>query len=490
MSIIQQMPQGPSRRRLAGNRRGQALPLMAVSIMAIFGLTGLVFDVGFINVYQKKLNAATQAAAFAGAYAMNQNGATTTTVTTAVQNFGADITKGTHLNSGTNLPSVTLNAPVFSCLNTVKNTFGVACTGPSSSNALVVTQTMSVPLTFARLFGFSTANLSATATAAMRGGNLAGTAAAPYSVAFVLDGTQSMNTTDSNCGDSRLNCALGGFQQMLLSLDPCSTSLATCGTVTSGNVVSPLDRVALFSFPPVTTATVAQDSNCGTTNPTTSAYATPFPSTSTYQIVGFSSDYRASDTATILSTTSPLVTASSFTGTTTNPNNGAPNCTGMSAVGVYGSYLAQAITQTQATLAAQKTSYPAITPIMLILSDGDYGTTEANLPGSSKTSGTYISSVQQCAQAVTAAKAATTAGTIVVSIAYGALLSGCSTDTNPTITPCQTMTNMATSAAYFFSDNANGCTSSANSGLTGLKNIFRSISGLLTVPKIIPNGTT
>ncbi len=88
----------------------------------------------------------------------------------------------------------------------------------------------------------------------------------------------------------------------------------------------------------------------------------------------------------------------------------------------------------------------------------------------------------------------TTAGTRVYTVAYGAAASGCATDTAPSITPCQTMEQMASSPGYFFSDyTATGGSSScisASQPVTSLNQIFQVIAGDLTVSKLIPNGTT
>jgi hypothetical protein len=114
--------------------------------------------------------------------------------------------------------------------------------------------------------------------------------------------------------------------------------------------------------------------------------------------------------------------------------------------------------------------------------------------GANTTSTTYPSTLQECHQAVAAAAAAAKAGTRVYAVAYGAEASGCASDTNPTITPCQTMQQIASSPGYFFSDyTATGASSSCISDsqpVTNLSQIFQVIAGDLTVAKLIPNGTT
>ena len=116
------------------------------------------------------------------------------------------------------------------------------------------------------------------------------------------------------------------------------------------------------------------------------------------------------------------------------------------------------------------------------------------MPGASTTSGVYMSTRQQCHQAITAADAAAAAGTRVYAVAYGAEASGCATDTSPAITPCQTMQQIASSPEYFFSDyTATGGSSScisASQPVTGLNQIFQAIATDLTNAKLIPNNTT
>lgn len=393
-------------RRAHQGQRGQVLLSLTLWFTVLLGLTGLVVDFGFIYYYQTELNASTQAAALAGAYAMSQPGATVASTTTVVRSYsGVSGNKNYDANiSGVSLMS---GSPSFKCLSTVTTLFGVQCYGPSGSNAIVVSQHVQVPLFFLQLFGGRLATLSATATAAMKGA-----APAPYNVAIIVDSTASMNNTDSdsNCNNTRISCALSGVQTLLQGLSPCPPNLSSCGAASGGNVSNSVDRVSLLTFPPVSTSTVVNDVNCLLNLPTIVPYAFPFPGTSTYQIVGFSSDYRSSDKATSLSSTSNLVAAI----------GGKSGCSGLQAPGGDGTYYAQVIYSAQAYLAAEQTSYPSAQNVMIILSDGDSNATSSHMPGASTTSGVYPSTLQQCHQAVTAAQAAATAGTKVYTVAYGA----------------------------------------------------------------------
>lgn len=468
-------------RRGRKGRRGQILVLFTLSLPLLFGITALVVDFGRIYYFTNELNNSTQAAALAGAYAMSLPGATTTSATTAVTTFSGTSSND---NAVSNLPSVSVMSgyPKFKCLSTLTSAFSVQCWGPSNSNAIQVAQQVKVPLLFLPMFGGTSATLTSTATAAMRGAVIA-----PYNVAIIVDSTQSMTNTDSDsyCNSTRMSCALAGVRILLQSLSPCLPTESSCGTVTNNNVANSVDRVSLFTFPAVSTASVADDYNCGSSSPTIEKYQWSFPATSTYQIVGFSSDYRTSDTASTLSSSSNIVKAA----------GGKSGCTGMQAIGGVGTYYPQVIYQAQAALVAAQALNANSSNVLIILGDGDANGTSANMPGANTTgSPAYPSTKQQCHQAITAAQAAGTAGTRVYSVAYGATASGCTTDTSPTITPCQTMQHIASSPSYFFSDyTATGGSSScisASQPVTGLNQIFQAIFEDLTEVKLIPNNTT
>jgi hypothetical protein len=363
---------------------------------------------------------------------------------------------------------------------------------------------MTINLFFAPIFGKKTLTLTATATAAM-----AGAITSPYNVAIIVDTTQSMNDTDtdSQCSTSRLSCSLAGVQILLQDLYPCSAQLSTCGTATNNanvgspgifpggaNVANSVDRVSLFAFPNVTLGTVSKDWDCSSSNPTNESYTFPSATatsyaptgstTPTYQIVAYSSDYRASDTISSLNSAADIVMAV----------GGKSGCTPMAAPGGEGTYYAGVIYAAQASLVAVQSNNPGSKNVLIVISDGNAGTTTSGaMAGASTTSGTYPSTKNQCAQAVTAAKAAATAGTIVYTVAYGAESSGCGQD-SPSITPCQTMQQMASAAQNFFSDyTAKGGDSScvsASQPTTNLNQIFTDIATSLSVPRLIPNGTT
>jgi hypothetical protein len=383
--------------------------------------------------------------------------------------------------------------PKASCLNALQPA-GVPCTASSPPNAMVVAEQATVKMFFAGIIGHPTVTIGATAKAAM-----GGVGTTQYNVAIIVDTTGSMNTVDSgagsDCNNTRIYCSLQGVRVLLNTLSPCSFLLSSCGTATNGNVASPFDRVALFTFPNVTTPSeAAKDYVCPTSNPSSVPYTFPTAGASsyapsatspTYEIVGFSSDYRTSDAATALNSTSDIVIAA-----------GGGACSGMAApYSGNATYYAGVIYAAQSALVAEAKANPGTKNVLIILSDGDSNSPsfQTSTPGYNANPGYYPSNTYQCRQAALAAAAATAAGTRVYSVAYGSAPTGCSTD-NGLYTPCSTMKAMASNAQYFFSDYAatggdTSCTSAAQP-TTDLNEIFTTIANDLTTARLIPNSTT
>jgi hypothetical protein len=323
-----------------------------------------------------------------------------------------------------------------------------------------------------------------------------------------------MKTVDSNCGNTRIECALGGVQVLLSGLSPCSPAAGTC-TVTNGVASGALDQVSVFTFPNVTMGTVANDTNCSGNNPTIVPYELPSYNATTYapsgnnygtyQVTGFLSDYRSSDSATSISTSSDLSMA---VGAGVKSGN---NCSGMAAPGGDGTYYAAVIYAAQAALTQEYTAEggananPIPQNIMIVLSDGEANANANKMNSSSNAAwnnnGTYPSALDQCQQAVEAADYAKGQGTIVYAIGYGSESSGCTTDTTNmspinqiNITPCQVMSEMASGSTYFYSDyNQSGSSSTCESpgtSVTALNDIFTAVLNDLLVVRLIPNGTS
>ena len=174
-----------------GMRRGSVLPIIALSLVALCGAVALAIDVGRIAVAKIQCQSAADVAAMAGArYAKRghppgpdcRHEQRRRTPRSTYQVMGQPLTAsdlsvqhGTYHYDTTSqqfVPSFTLQSG-------------------ENYNLTKVTITKSCPTTFARVFGFSAFNVSATATAAHR----------PRDVAIVLDYSGSMNNESDlwNC---------------------------------------------------------------------------------------------------------------------------------------------------------------------------------------------------------------------------------------------------------------------------------------------------
>jgi hypothetical protein len=477
----------------------------------------------------QQLVASTNAATLAGAEAMPD----TTQASTMVTTYSA---QPNGRNATPLLQNVTAT-PTFLCLNTVTNTFQIACQtasgAPGGYNALSVKQTATIPLWFGGLIGMKQMNVAAVATASMRGGGNA-----PWNIAIIIDTTASMGSSDSGtqCTGTRETCALQGVQMLLNDLYPCR--LGQDCTSTPG-----VDEVSLFVFPAVTTATQAKDYTCPTSNPSIMAYTFPdalpaytngtapasnlqLPSGDTYQIITADSDYKLSDSAANLNSNSALAIAVG--------DSGVSGCKGLQTPGGEGTYYAQVIYAAQATLAAQQAANPGSSNALIILTDGDATAcatnaytsggacnskaelvaTEDTLNGTgtstSNPSGyknvTYPSALGECGQAVLAAQYAANQGTDVFTIGYGSPTSGsCKTDAtySATVTTnggswgpgkqaCAALAAMASAQVNFYSDDGSGCqaTVPSNQAITKLTAIFRAIANNMSTARLIPNSST
>jgi Flp pilus assembly protein TadG len=530
--------------QLLADERGQVLPFVAVAFVVLLGMAGLTIDVGHTFYCNRALQQVADAAALAGAGSMRT--ATTTSAVIAQATSLSGIAGST--NARDSLPNVTLSSgyPALKCFKTLQNQ-GMACQGAVPYNAIQIQEQSLVPMYFASLFGLKTMTVLVSATASSRGG-----APSPYNVALVIDTTLSMAFPDTNCGSTQITCALNGVQILLKNLSPCAATLASC-TITAGVAASSVDRVALFAFPDVSPATVAQDVTCTTAvpspttanrywstvqsgtvinfvmpmSPTGATPVTPWSSlpaamgysfpaagavsyvqaqsdyatypmtlgTATYQITPFLSDYRTSNAATTLNPNSVLVKAA----------GGVIGCGGMASpnyAGAFGTYYAGAIYAAQAALIAQQAANPGSGNVLILLSDGDSNAPQQNgsntvMASPATGNGKYPSWVGECGQAVVAAQFATSQGTQVYSVAYGSEPTGCTSDllagSYPNITPCQTMASLASAPQYFFSDYQQSGSASvcvASQPVVSLNDIFMAISNDLTTARLIPNGTT
>lgn len=441
---------------LRADKRGAVAIVVALGLPAIAGMLGLVAQETILYRTQAALQASANIAALAGAQDINcSSPCTPGTAQTTATSYSA-VTGNSNAIPGQ--PVTMANGyPQLKCLTST----GLSCTGPDNANAIVVRQQAAVPLAFGGLFGLSTTTLTATATAS-RGGK-----ATPLDVMLVVDSTASMNTADPSCGipgATRVICALAGARILLVG-NP-SASPPTYGFPPS------LVQVGLMLFPGVTNSTKAYDYDCASSpKPTIRKYnASP-----TYQIIGLSSDYKTSDTATSLNTNSNLVRAL---------RGGANGCKqGLDAVGGVSTYYADIITAAHNALTTN--GRLGVQKVIIFLSDGDANAPAANVPPGKGS--------DQCQQGITAAQAATAADTKVYSLAYGAPTSGssCPTDSSA-ITACQAMQQIASTSSMFYSDTQNGssaCTSSTNT-YSELLSLFTDLGTALSAPRLVPNGAT
>ena len=481
--------------RLLKDQSGQVLPWMALLTVLFLGMAGLTIDLGRAWVCYRELQASTDAAALAGAYAMTSSSATNATVNSQVCAYGSNTdTSKTSLcgsvkgaNGTPNLPTVTTSWTP----NCVLGKYYVSTTCGSTTlnaNVIRVTQTATIPTYFIQALGaFGFKSLKTLTLNTMSSATLSGVTR-PVHVAVVLDSTGSMNSNDGACG-TREECALAGVQTMLKQLPPCAQIDPATGNCTAYN------QVSLFTYPNVQASTSKYDYTCGKTNPSIVQYSAPPAPTSsttswtaptgtaaTYQITGYGHDYN--------------------TGTTTgqnatlNSNSNLVNATGgscgLQAIGGEGTYYAGAINAAASSLLASSYNTTAQN-VLIVLSDGDANSSTkeiSNPPGSG-----YGSAVSECHQAIDAAANASSLGITVYTIAYGASNSGCSTDKGSSaISPCAAMQQMSTGWSdpnvkqkNFYSDQNGNSGQCPGGGPSDLPSIFGSITASFSQARLVPN---
>lgn len=473
--------------RLRG-QSGQTVPLVAFMSALALALGGFAVDVGHAYISKRQLQASTDAAALAAAYAMTGTNATVSSVQAVAQSYGSGSGQS---NANTNFSNVSM-ATTLQCLTTVSN-WGILCTASSTGdNAVQVIQTATINTWFIRILSVlgvnsaQTMTIKAEATAAMRGA-----ANAQYNIAIIIDTTASMGQQDSdaNCGNTRIYCALKGLQVLLQDLSPCAPASSSSSCV-------PFDRVSLFTFPNIEAQDASDDTSCPTSNPGVPAYSTPGAGTTwsapsgtaaTYQVTGYLNDYSSTNqSGGALNASSALAIAAGA--------SGKKNCGGLQTPGGDGTYYAGAIYAAQSSLAAAQSANPGSKNALIILTDGAANTTK--MTNGKHNGNSYPSLDDQCQQGVNAAKYATSQGTTVYTIAYGASTaaneSQCTTD--PSLSPCSALQQMASASGDFYSDatasqNKGQCISSANPNLN-LNQIFSQVATQFTVARLIPNGTT
>ncbi len=507
-------------RKAISDQSGQILPWLAVVLVGMLGAAGLTIDVGRAYVAHSQLQNYANAAALAAAGDV-YNTSSTTGASAVATSYSAS-TGNQNVNGS--LGTVTTTVTTV-CLNMLMPVGSTCSSSTAVPNAVKVKQTATVPTYFMKLFGFNSLSVSSQATASMQG------AAQPWNVAVILDATTSMGSTppSGSCkGYSTLfKCAEAGVQSLLQAVQPCPGG-SNC------NSSNTQFRVALFSFPNVSTANVSNFwGNCST--PTHEPYTLPLTNitgytplkygtaTATYEDTpvstsdgdanGFVTDYWSATQTNNLNTSSSIV--KEVTGCLTNP-------------GGESSYFTGAFYAAQAALLAEQKAYGGKNAI-IILSDGQMQAPSSKFPTGNvtpstagynasalTTTGYYPSTKNECQQGIMAAQSAQTAGTTVFSVAFGSESSGCTTSGGGTdssliatatsgnaafssvnsITPCVTMKNVASPTtngiSYFYADtssSSNGCTDTAHT-VSEVNQIFWAISSYFTSPRLLPNNAS
>jgi hypothetical protein len=449
--------------RLRLDERGSLAAMVGFGIVAFVGFAAIVVDVGYLVYAKRMLQASTDAAALAGAQDINR-GTSGTAIATATSYSGTSGAQNARANLNVAMAS---GYPQLVCFSST----GISCSNANNANGIRVKQNATVPLFFARVLGFNSVTISASAAAGSAGG-----AAQPVDAVIILDTTASMNTADNTCSvrnATRLTCAFSGFRTLLSGFSPS------------------LDSVALMIFPGLKnssspTRTAAQNAaleyDCSNSTPASSAIAPydasanpPVTTPPLYLIVPFATDYKNADGT--LNTGSNLVKAA---------RGGASGCTaGVTAYGGVGTFYADVVTAAKTYLA--NNGREGVQKMIVFLGDGDATASSSNMPSGRSTN--------QCRQAITAAQSATAAGITVVTIAYGAPTSSsssCTTD-SPRISACDALRQMASTDDRFYSDNASSGTScnSAANPISDLNEIFQHIGTTIgTGARLLPDNTT
>lgn len=498
-----------------GEESGQVLPWVILLLFMFLGLCALSLDVGRALLVRRQLQASADAAALAAALTLPD--ASYTSVGQAYSGAAGD--KNSYLGYTVATPVITSR-----CSATVEGPpWNIPCT-PTSPNVVTVVETATLPTFFAEIMGIPNMTVKVTSSASK------GAKPQPYNVAIVLDTTYSMRTNDPNCGNhTQLQCAETAVSQILAGLAPTE------------------DHVSLFTFPAMAVNSTQNDTNCSGQQATGEPYT--FPSTTasslqtvdftsqqgwwgnntvqtTYQIAGYSTNYRTSDTAKTLNNGASL----------TNAIGSSQGCQGLQLNNTQNTYFAATIYAAQASLLAEQAANPGTKNAIIMVSDGnatavnngyfqDMATSSQSSVGVKNTSdGQYPNLQGQCGQSVDAAGAAIAAGTVFFSIAYGSpststgggqvgnqgnCASDIGTGQHPGITPCQSMQQMSSgwnpqtpgynasspNKSHFYSDyfapgGDSGCQAAdANNTVTSLNDIAASIVGQLSGARLIPNGT-
>jgi Flp pilus assembly protein TadG len=532
-------------RRFWRDRRGVSATILALLAPALIGLTGMVIDFGHVYWVKQNMQAATDAAAVAAGWEIPNNSAIATAATyssaTGDKNFRAGIT------------GVTETA-VLSCLGDQTANVGL-CTGTElagGANVVKVTETDAVPTYFLGLAGISTLTVTTTAMASARGGP--GTA---LNVEIVLDATASMGSgIDGNCGlggnATREQCALAGITALLQGLNPnidyvglevfpgfVSAADASQDYNCGGNLPSsdnaPYNTNPIYEVVPISTSGVPfKTSPSGTTlNPSSNIVGAVGAAgcSSGVQPVGGQGSYFAEAIAKAQQDLANLPPPPHSQNVIVVLSDGGMSSTKVQVDfnGKIASVTTKGVTTTTLTVSSVQSGTGSLSVGQTITGSGvTSGTTIKALGTGTGGTGTYILStpstvtnntsmvaannitlngtsytqnIDQCQQAISAAKAAAAAGTWVYSVAYGSQSTGqttCTTDTTGPLaglSSCTEMQDIASALAgqpgpTFFSNGNNGQVCPTASSVANLVTLFQNLSVTLTEPRLIPVNTT
>jgi Flp pilus assembly protein TadG len=163
-------------------RRGSILPLLGVSLVALFGFVALAIDIGRLSVAKVQCQSAADAAAIAGARTIDGTGASSLSSATANAQSAALAHK--ILSQSIQAAEVTITHGTYHYDDATQKFVPLfTVTAPDCYNLTQVVIRHAVTPTFCGIFGRSLATVSTTATAAHR----------PRDVAIVLDYSGSMN---------------------------------------------------------------------------------------------------------------------------------------------------------------------------------------------------------------------------------------------------------------------------------------------------------
>jgi Flp pilus assembly protein TadG len=200
-------------RRREGER-GQILAIVVLALVALLGVAAFAIDVGYAYYAKRQLQAATDAAALAGA----QDLPSAATAIKTAQQYAKD-------NQPGNISSMSFT---YSTKCTTTTVLVKGCDPAVNPNALVVTGTAQTDTWFAKVFGIDHFNISAHANACSP------CASTPFDVVIAIDRTGSMCQPTGPGGEcTDLDNAKDGVQTMLQLFSP------------------PTVGIGMVAFPPV-----------------------------------------------------------------------------------------------------------------------------------------------------------------------------------------------------------------------------------------------